>query len=465
MRILLVLLVCLSVRAFAQMDAVVQPYVYYTPEAAPYIEMYLSCNASTLVFNQVQEKKYQASLSVNITIFKEEKPFKQLAYLLKSILLSDTSDTNFNIVDVHRFALAPGHYSYTVSITDSAAATNSSALTGKVTINDTDNKPSLSELMLLRTYEWCDTGAFCKYGRYMIPQTSNFIDATNDKLVFFIEGNQFASHLATGAPILWQYKVSKIDETRKPVLAAGSKKDKAGNSLAWLQPIDISTLYSGSYELTVSVVDAQNKLLASSNYLFRRHKMPVVDSVVKQNSDNPFAAFTIADSIKEYIRAAWPITRDHEKIQAKALLKQDDITQLQNYMYGFWYARQQFAPLHGFISYQSKVMTVNKAFGTRLKKGYETDRGRVYLQYGAPNSIVDKVSDGINKPYQIWHYYTLNNQRDRKFVFIDNDYILNDYTLTHSNAVGEAVNKDWEELLRNASPSINTIEDELKTPH
>lgn len=92
-----------------------------------------------------------------------------------------------------------------------------------------------------------------------------------------------------------------------------------------------------------------------------------------------------------------------------------------------------------------------------IKKGYNTDMGHVSLQYGAPNTITDvpfDVSGLLNEPavpYQIWHYYSINNnrERNRKFVFVASELRVKDYLLVNSDVKGEIQNYEWQtELVR-----------------
>ena len=83
------------------------------------------------------------------------------------------------------------------------------------------------------------------------------------------------------------------------------------------------------------------------------------------------------------------------------------------------------------------VDIVQERFGSVQVKGYRTDRGRVYLQYGQPNDILEIPSDPVTLPYEIWHYYYLDNQSNVKFVFYDPALVGNDYELLHSNKYGE----------------------------
>ena len=97
---------------------------------------------------------------------------------------------------------------------------------------------------------------------------------------------------------------------------------------------------------------------------------------------------------------------------------------------------------------------VNKNYNTSIKKGYETDQGRVYLQYGAPNSIITEKHDPSAYPYEIWSYYKVNNQTNRKFVFYCTEISGSDYVLLHSDVTGEIATNNWEMVLHKRDTPI-----------
>ena len=47
-------------------------------------------------------------------------------------------------------------------------------------------------------------------------------------------------------------------------------------------------------------------------------------------------------------------------------------------------------------------------------------------------------------PYEIWHYYEVANQHNKRFVFMSKDSAANDYQLIHSDVVGEINNPRWQ---------------------
>ena len=93
-------------------------------------------------------------------------------------------------------------------------------------------------------------------------------------------------------------------------------------------------------------------------------------------------------------------------------------------------------------SYLQKVKSVNNTFNYFRIDGYLTDRGRVYLQYGPPNSRHKEIYSADNVPYEIWHYYKLANQSNKKFVFVDVSRV-SEYKLSYSNVDGEVSNLEW----------------------
>jgi hypothetical protein len=88
---------------------------------------------------------------------------------------------------------------------------------------------------------------------------------------------------------------------------------------------------------------------------------------------------------------------------------------------------------------------VDHLYSTPNSRGYETDRGRVFLKYGPPNIVSESYNEPAAYPYEIWQYYTLGeSQRNKKFVFYTIDIVTNDFQLVHSDAIGETSNYRWQ---------------------
>jgi GWxTD domain-containing protein len=75
--------------------------------------------------------------------------------------------------------------------------------------------------------------------------------------------------------------------------------------------------------------------------------------------------------------------------------------------------------------YYARVFYANKNF-SHFIEGWKTDRGMVFIRFGAPQNIDRHPFDLDNKPYEIWYYYDQN----REFVFVD-DTGFGDYRLRY----------------------------------
>ena len=146
--------------------------------------------------------------------------------------------------------------------------------------------------------------------------------------------------------------------------------------------------------------------------------------------------------LKLFINYLYPIQTITESIYADNQLNYDDLNMLQNYFYNFWKERSPFDSEFTWINYRNKVKAVNKKFGNGLQKGYLSDRGRIYLSYGQPNSISEEVLPNQFQPFEVWHYYNIGSERDIKFIF-SNKNMPNEYRLVYSNKSGEVSDTDW----------------------
>ena len=120
---------------------------------------------------------------------------------------------------------------------------------------------------------------------------------------------------------------------------------------------------------------------------------------------------------------------------------------MQKYFLNFWTDRNPVDPEGAWNEYKMRVTQANNEFKSMRIKGYKTDRGRVYLKYGKPNVITPSYNEPAAYPYEIWHYYELQGQRDKKFVFYSRDMVTNDFQLIHSNMLGEIANFRWQTII------------------
>jgi GWxTD domain-containing protein len=193
-------------------------------------------------------------------------------------------------------------------------------------------------------------------------------------------------------------------------------------------------------------------LLEEKEFFFQRSNPNIeisFDNIVALDVSGTFASkINSIDSLAEYIKCLRPISNNVEMTYADNQLKNADLKLMQQFFYNFWLGRNKLYPEQDWKQYLAQVNYVNRFYGSQINKGYETDKGRVYLQYGTPNSITDKKFESQYLPYEIWHYYEALDQRDIKFVFYQPNLAVNEYLILHSTAKGEIYNPNWEYQIR-----------------
>ena len=118
------------------------------------------------------------------------------------------------------------------------------------------------------------------------------------------------------------------------------------------------------------------------------------------------------------------------------------------------------APETAFKEYMERVNLVHVMFASGMGYGFETDRGRIYLRYGAPHDVVSVEDEPSAPPYEIWIYYEfpLPGQNNVKFLFYSPE-LANSYELLHSTCENEINNPAWEQILYRDALSETTSGD------
>lgn len=99
--------------------------------------------------------------------------------------------------------------------------------------------------------------------------------------------------------------------------------------------------------------------------------------------------------------------------------------------------REQF---YGMLSYADSAF---RERGANTQSGWKTDRGRMYVQRGAPDEVLDKLREGRAPSYLVWRY---TRGRPDWFIFADRSG-LGAYKMIHSNNRMEPGAPDWADIL------------------
>ncbi|MCX6223442.1 MAG: GWxTD domain-containing protein, partial [Bacteroidia bacterium] len=152
---------------------------------------------------------------------------------------------------------------------------------------------------------------------------------------------------------------------------------------------------------------------------------------------------TSLDSLKFYLLSLSPVSTMMEIQYAKNLEQTTEIKQMQKYLYNFWKIRNDKSPEAEWNRYKAQVLMMEDAYKTKIRHGFETDLGRTWLKYGAPDQVEENKHEPNAYPYIIWKYFHINDQNNKRFVFYA-PHLAGEFILLHSDARGELYNPYWQ---------------------
>lgn len=437
------------------------------PGQSPYLESYLNVVGNTVKFIPAENNFLKGQIEIQWIIKSGEKIVHVDKYNLISPDVKENDSLIPDFIDQQRLKLEKGTYDIELSIRDKNSNAKETTMKQKISIGFPVDTISISDIEFIESYtKTNETGKFSKSGYNVIPFVHAFYPKEMTNIKFYSE--IYRSDISPADDYLVRYFISNKEKKQVVENFIVSVKQSPKSINVLMGDFDITNLPSGNYNLNIEIRNKKNELIAYNQAFFQRsnerNKPLVTADISAINVSNTFvASFINKDSLIDYIACLYPISAMLETEIAENQMKNADIQSMQQYVYYFWSKRNSEDPEKAWIDYKKEVKKVNAAYSTRISKGYDTDRGRVYLQYGPPNTMMEAKDEPSTYPYEIWQYYTLKNQSNRKFVFFTNERSSNDYRLLHSDAIGEVQEPSWELMLHSRMQQFGIDLDQEKS--
>ncbi len=429
--------------------------IFKSAEDGPYIETYLSVAGESVVFKKNDKNLFQSIIEVSLIFRQGEVIVDFDKYELFSPEIEDTAFIGFNFLDQQRYFIPEGNYVIEITISDKNAEKKPYNAIQPVSIFFEKDKVCFSGIELIDSLKQTgDQTILTKGGYDMIPMVHNFFPESKKELTFYTEIYNAGKQFGADQKFLISCYIKSFETNNILKDYVSYKKSDSKDIIPFLSEYDLTRLPSGNYKLVIELRDKQNTLIASNELFFQRSNPAIhfsLDELAAINIESTFASrMTNVDTLNEFIRCLAPIATEMERNFIYRQLDQSDLKTKQQFLYNFWEIRNPYNPAQAWSDYYDLVIIVNAAYKTAIQKGYDTDRGRVYLKYGPPNTISESYNEPNSYPYEIWQYYELaGNQRNKKFVFYAFDLITNSFKLLHSDAIGEISNYRWQVYLNN----------------
>ena len=359
-----------------------------------------------------------------------------------------------------RIPLQPGNYIAHVSLMDLNGKDKTLDGQLEISIPDHFTKVSTSDILIaeVATPSSNMESPFQKSGYEIIPRISNFYNQYMTNIPYYVEW--YNTNLIQDSSFGLRQQI--ISTQTNQVIPGFSRftKIKPSPVVPILRNIDISKLPSGSYHLTLEVIDRNSKTIGqTADYFFERiNDIELAETVDEIILDPTFQASITDDSLKYYLASLIPIARPAEVKSIIKTLKANSPDLCRKQIQQFWIQTSGANATSQWLIYKKNVILFQKNYGNNFQDGFETDRGRVFLQYGQPNTIIVRETSPSEYPYEIWHYYKIKTFSNKRFVFYNPDLVNNAYRLLHSDMVGEQQNYKWQEMLVKRNNSSNSVD-------
>jgi GWxTD domain-containing protein len=447
-----------SIKAYLMMSE------FVTPEQGNFVETYLNVNSKSIIYAKNNQGKFQASISVNILFLRNDSVCGYGKYNLLSPAYDDTLTIKPNFIDVQRFTLKKGDYKFELSISDNNNITKPFSYTQQLVVDLDINIPTVASVELIDTYKKIDTlSILSKNGFEIVPYVSSYYPEIINELSFYTELYAINRDIPIGETFIVNVFLESFENGVKMQDFFRFNRFKSDKIIPVLSSLNIKSLPSGNYNLVIEARDKENKLIADQRVFIQRSNPKIeanLNEINAVNVKNTFVEKMPADSLNEYIKYLRPISSRIEVEYEVNVVNSKDLLNKQQFFISFWQKRNQLSAEEEWNKYHEMVKQVNRMFKTQTRKGYATDRGRVWLQYVKPDSRLVYDREPSLYPYELWQYYKLNNRSNRRFVFLNTDLVSNNYSLIHSDAIGEVRDDRWQTRLNKRNNTYQSFDQE-----
>jgi GWxTD domain-containing protein len=431
--------------------------VYYTPDQTPYVSTMLQFSSGSFKYQSLDNGALQTTVEITQIFRLNDSIVMADKYELNSPVMADSVVEDF--FDVQHYGLDPGIYNYELIIKDLVSGEE---VTGEqsLEINIFDNsKIQLSDIEFIQTaYQSTEENNFVKNGFFLLPYMTNYFPPEMNKIAFYLEIYNTISILGDDEKFLLTYSISDFDTGKDLEGIFQFKRLSTAPVIPVIGYLPISEVPSGDFTLLFNVINKDNDTIFSKDLFFQRRSDIKNEYVSIDNIaiDEEWMTQVPRDSIPYFLGSIMPISPKYEYETIRKMLKTDDTTSMEKYFFAFWKKTAPENTAREWQKYRHQIYYCEALFGTQVKHAYETDRGRVWLKYGAPNQFIDRPNEPSAYPYQIWQYYRIGKRSNVKFIFYSPSLVTNDYPLLHSNMLGELQNYRWQnDLYKRDAPSYN----------
>jgi GWxTD domain-containing protein len=428
---------------------------FCSPAGDNYMELYFQFVGYSLNYKGVAGG-LQSELAVSLRISREDSLVRTDAYRLTSPVMKDSIIDDF--FDLRRYSLNPGAYQLQLSLVDMNGDQTPVQAKMTIQVEDYTRGIQVSDIEPIE-YAFPDSsqGIFNKSGFTILPRLSTFYPSELSSIPCYFEVYQ-TNQLNDSVFGLKQSIVS-VETNEELESYTRYSKHLGSEVIPFIRNVDIADVPSGKYALTYTLISKGMAELAVKSYYFERsNDREIAFDFANMVIDPAFQSSILDDSVTYFLESLIPISKPAEIKNIIAVIKENNLEQQRKHIQAFWSKTSPINPYASWLNYKGQVLLVEKLYSNNFQEGFETDRGRVYLQYGAPTNIIQREVSSTEYPYEIWQYNKIGQFSNRRFIFYNPDLVNNTYRLLHSDMLGELKNPGWPQILSTRNTNKGNID-------
>lgn len=461
----LLLQLSLPEMAYSRISASVDFLTFPGENGSGRLVLLFGIDGQSLFWKQNPDGKSQARASFAVSINDSARNFFADRLDFNTPAVTDSNGMNQVFSAWKILDLPCGNYEVEMLVFDAFSAdTSREKLRFAVQLQDARKSVQLSDLLFI------DPALFRK-GVPVFEQnadairSSGFFSRSDSVLRFYAEAHGLSRKIPAGTPLVSRIRILKQEDRESLDEFGKISRIRSAPGLAWINDLVIRNLPSGNYLLSWDLIDTAGRFVARASRNFQRSNPALTGGLAPGGlTSAPDLVSELnkipAEDCRHLVASLFPLALASDQPAIDYLRKKGSEQDQRNFLAEFWGKKSGSEALNAFRKFRVLVAEADRKYGTQTMKGYQTERGRVYIQYGKPDMVENEISDRFRKamvnlntiPYEIWYYYSMDEpvrQTDVQFVFVQQNRGNNNYKLLHSSGIGEVRNNEWRKAVEN----------------
>jgi GWxTD domain-containing protein len=252
------------------------------------------------------------------------------------------------------------------------------------------------------------------------------------------------------------YPGGQVSDTIMPLYLKQRRLPDKGLE-AFFISFNLSELKSGMYHYKAEIFNDKKIKEAESHIVFANINQAIdllsVDDY-QRYMEKSFVNDMDSARVRYSLMALVPVIPENLSESLNTIINTGRADAQRFFLHQYWHEIAPGAPKESYLAYMKVAEMVDTEFYDTVGRGFQTDRGYIFLKYGQPSKIISIDDEPNTPPYQIWYYDAMEKtgQANVRFIFYSPSLVPNNFELLHSTCYGERRDPGWELKLYKNSP-------------